>query len=76
MVELSTPIKSWISKEYDCNRRVAGSIPVRLNLFLHFFFYRKHVHYDIHPLIMFFFSKIFPLFDFFGKVEQVRIETN
>ena len=37
MVELSTPIKSWNSKEYDCNRRVAGSIPVRLNLFFYIF---------------------------------------
>ncbi|CAR64363.1 uncharacterized protein KLLA0_C12034g [Kluyveromyces lactis] len=30
MVELSTPVKSWnFLRKQNCNRRVAGSIPVR-----------------------------------------------
>ena len=33
MVELSTPVKVWFRWNLDCNRRVAGSIPVRFILF-------------------------------------------
>ena len=34
MVELSTPVEFWcLQRQLGCNRRVAGSIPVRFNIF-------------------------------------------
>ena len=39
MVELSTPVKSWkFLRKQNCNRRVAGSIPVRF-IFVFFIFW-------------------------------------